>query len=39
MGDFGVPLRPRSHWGGSKALRERWTTHIKGILIRLVLLI
>jgi general secretion pathway protein A len=40
MGEvFGVPLRPHNRWGGSKALRERWTTHIETTLLRPVLLI
>jgi type II secretory pathway predicted ATPase ExeA len=40
MGEvFGVPLRPHNRWGGSKALRERWTTHIEATLMRPVLLI
>ncbi|MBM3499990.1 MAG: ATP-binding protein [Armatimonadetes bacterium] len=36
---FGVPLRPHNRWGGSKALRERWTTHIETTLMRPVLLV
>jgi type II secretory pathway predicted ATPase ExeA len=36
---FGVPLRPHNRWGGSKALRERWTTHIETTLMRPVLLL
>jgi len=40
LGDvFGVPLRPHNRWGGSKALRERWTTHIDSTLMRPVLLV
>jgi type II secretory pathway predicted ATPase ExeA len=40
MGDlFGVELRPHNRWGGFKALRERWLTHLNGTLLRPVLLI
>jgi type II secretory pathway predicted ATPase ExeA len=40
MGDlFGVALRPHNRWGGFKALRERWLTHLDGTLLRPVLLI
>jgi type II secretory pathway predicted ATPase ExeA len=40
MGDlFGVELRPHNRWGGFKALRERWLTHLDGTLLRPVLLI
>jgi len=40
MGEvFGVPLRPHNRWGGAKALRERWTTHIDTTLMRPVLLL
>lgn len=40
MGDlFGVSLRPHNRWGGFKALRERWKTHIDTTLIRPILLI
>ena len=40
MGDlFGVALRPHNRWGGFKALRERWLTHLEGTLLRPVLLI
>lgn len=40
MGEvFAVPLRPHNRWGGSKALRERWTTHIDTTLMRPVLLL
>jgi len=40
MGDlFGVELRPHNRWGGFKALRERWLTHLEGTLLRPVLLI
>ena len=40
MGEvFAVPLRPHNRWGGSKALRERWSEHIETTLMRPVLLI
>ena len=40
MGDlFGVELKPHNRWGGFKALRERWITHLEGALLRPVLLI
>lgn len=40
MGDlFGLELRPHNRWGGFKALRERWLTHLDGTLMRPVLLI
>jgi general secretion pathway protein A len=40
MGDlFGVELKPHNRWGGFKALRERWLTHLEGTLLRPVLLI
>jgi type II secretory pathway predicted ATPase ExeA len=40
MGDvFGVELRPHNRWGGFKALRERWLSHLEGTLLRPVLLI
>ncbi len=40
MGDlFGVELRPHNRWGGFKALRERWLTHLETTLLRPVLLI
>ena len=40
MGDlFGVPLKPHNRWGGFKALRERWQTHIESTLVRPVLLV
>ena len=30
LGDvFGVPLRPSNRWGGFKALRERWLSHMQ----------
>jgi type II secretory pathway predicted ATPase ExeA len=40
MGEvFGVPLRPHNRWGGAKALRERWSTHMETTLLRPVLLL
>lgn len=40
MGDvFGVELRPHNRWGGFKALRGRWLTHLEGTLLRPVVLI
>lgn len=40
MGEvFGVPLRPHNRWGGAKALRERWNTHMETTLLRPVLLL
>lgn len=40
MGDlFGVDLKPHNRWGGFKALRERWLTHLESTLLRPVLLI
>lgn len=40
MGDlFGVNLSPANRYGGFKALRDRWHTHIKSTLFRPVLLI
>ena len=40
MGDvFGVALRPHNRWGGFKALRERWSAHLQGTLLRPVLLV
>ena len=40
MGDaFGVELRPHNRWGGFKALRERWLSHLDSTLMRPVLLI
>ena len=40
LGDlFGVELRPHNRWAGFKTLRERWTAHIDGTLLRPVLLI
>ena len=40
LGDiFGVPLRPSNRWGGFKALRERWLSHLESSRCRPVLLI
>jgi len=40
MGDlFGIELKPHNRWGGFKALRERWQTHLEGTLLRPLLLI
>ncbi len=40
MGDlFGIELKPHNRWGGFKALRERWQSHLEGTLLRPVLLI
>ena len=40
LGDlFAVELRPHNRWGGFKALRERWITHLENTLLRPVLLI
>lgn len=40
LGDiFGVTLRPSNRWGGFKALRERWLSHLESSRIRPVLLI
>jgi type II secretory pathway predicted ATPase ExeA len=40
MGDlFGVDLSPANRYGGFKALRQRWRSHIKTTLFRPVLLI
>jgi len=40
LGDlFNVPLRPHNRWGGFKALRERWQTHMQTTTTRPVLLI
>jgi len=36
---FGVNLSPSNRYGGFKALRERWKSHIKNTLFRPVLLI
>ncbi len=40
LGDiFGVPLRPSNRWGGFKALRERWLTHMESTRCKAVLLV
>ncbi len=40
MGDlFGIELKPHNRWGGFKALRERWLSHLEGTFLRPVLLI
>jgi type II secretory pathway predicted ATPase ExeA len=40
LGDvFGVGLRPSNRWGGFKALRERWLTHMESTRCRAVLLV
>ena len=40
LGDiFAVKLTPHNRWGGFKALRERWKTHVASSRIRPVLLI
>ena len=40
LGDiFAVPLRPHNRWGGFKALRERWLTHLETTRARAVLLV
>jgi type II secretory pathway predicted ATPase ExeA len=40
LGDiFSVKLRPSNRWGGFKALRERWKTHVAASRIKPVLLI
>jgi type II secretory pathway predicted ATPase ExeA len=40
LGDvFGVPLRPSNRWGGFKALRERWLSHMQSTRCRAVLLV
>ena len=40
LGDIvGVPLRPSNRWGGFKALRERWLSHLESSRCRPVLLI
>jgi general secretion pathway protein A len=36
---FGVPLRPHNRWAGTRALRDRWLSHIDSTLLRPVLLI
>jgi general secretion pathway protein A len=40
LGDiFAVKLTPHNRWGGFKALRERWKTHVASARIRPVLLV
>ena len=40
LGDiFSVKLRPANRWGGFKALRERWKTHVASSRIKPILLI
>jgi type II secretory pathway predicted ATPase ExeA len=40
MGDlFGVKLNPSNRYGGFKALRERWRTHLQSSLIKPIVLI
>jgi len=40
LGDlFGIDLRPHNRWGGIKALRARWASHLESTLLRPVLLI
>jgi len=40
MGDlFSVELKPHNRWGGFRALRERWKTHIESTTLRPVLII
>lgn len=40
MGDlFGIELKPHNRWGGFKAPRERWLSHLEGMLLRPELLI
>ena len=40
LGDiFSVKLRPSNRWGGFRALRERWKTHVASTCIKPVLLI
>jgi general secretion pathway protein A len=40
LGDiFAVKLKPHNRWGGFKALRERWKTHVASSRIRPVLLV
>jgi general secretion pathway protein A len=40
LGDiFGVKLTPSNRWGGFKALRERWKSHVASSRIRPVLLV
>ena len=40
LGDiFSVKLRPSNRWGGFKALRERWKTHVASSRIKPILLV
>jgi general secretion pathway protein A len=40
LGDiFGVKLNPHNRWGGFKALRERWKSHVTSSRIKPVLLV
>jgi len=40
LGDiFSVQLRPSNRWGGFRALRERWKTHVASTRIKPVLLV
>ena len=40
LGDiFSVQLRPSNRWGGFRALRERWKTHVAATRIKPVLLV
>jgi general secretion pathway protein A len=40
LGDlFAVKLKPHNRWGGFKALRQRWKTHVASSRIRPVLLV
>jgi general secretion pathway protein A len=40
LGDlFAVKLKPHNRWGGFKALRERWRTHVASSRIRPMLLV
>jgi type II secretory pathway predicted ATPase ExeA len=40
LGDiFSVKLRPSNRWGGFRALRERWKTHVASTRVKPVLLI
>jgi general secretion pathway protein A len=40
LGDiFGVKLNPHNRWGGFKALRERWKSHVASSRIKPVLLV
>jgi len=40
LGDlFGVPLSPHNRWGGFKAIRDKWQTHIDATMIKPVLVV